>query len=192
MIAKQHIASDPELFRKMHIHRLITAPISRQRLLDGLIQTANPAGFSETGTQPSPELLPSHHAGHLLLVEDNQVNQMVATAMLKKLGYTVSIASNGREALNEVLSSEFDLILMDCHMPVMDGFEAASRIREYPQFNAVPIIALTANVMEGDRDRCLSAGMNDYMTKPYDRETLARMLERWCGHKRSDIAAGQT
>lgn len=191
MIAKQHIASDPELFRKMHITRLITAPISRQRLLDGLVQAVTPVRPVDASQTPSAEAAPSHHAGHLLLVEDNLVNQMVATAMLKKLGFTVSVASNGKEALNEVLSSDFDLILMDCHMPVMDGFEAAASIRDYPQFNEIPIIALTANVMEGDRDRCLAAGMNDYMTKPYDRETLARMLERWCGHKGQNLESNQ-
>ncbi len=159
----------------------VSAPLSRQGLIESLERVLGSlAPFPATTGSLVTMREPAPTRAQLLLVEDNQVNQMVATAMLKKLGFAVSVASNGREAVEAVANATFDLILMDCHMPVMDGFEAAARIRSQARFDRIPIIALTANVMEGDKERCLYAGMNDYMTKPYDRSTLAQMLERWC------------
>lgn len=105
----------------------------------------------------------------VLLAEDNRVNQMVAQAMIKKMGYVCEVAENGVEAVAGVASGRFSLVLMDCQMPEMDGFEATRRIRqlEGPERN-IPIVAMTANAMEGDRERCIEAGMNDYVTKPVD------------------------
>ncbi|WP_422732716.1 ATP-binding protein [Marinobacter azerbaijanicus] len=116
---------------------------------------------------------------NLLLVEDNQVNQVVASSMLRKLGHWVTLAENGKRALEALTSGEFDIVLMDCQMPVMDGYQATRKIRENPEWQDLPVIAVTANVMQGDRDDCLESGMNDYITKPYNRADLKSVIDRW-------------
>lgn len=115
----------------------------------------------------------------LLLVEDNKVNQMVAKAILKKIGYKVTVVSDGKEAVHSVQHDHFDAILMDCHMPVMDGYEATKIIRKELKMTQLPIIAVTANVMHGDKERCFEAGMNDYISKPYEKEVLINIISKW-------------
>ena len=128
-------------------------------------------------------LLEPRGAGErVLVVEDAPMNQLVARRALERLGYLPVIADGGEAALTLLAESEFSLVLMDCRMPVMDGFEATRRIRRWEAETArrrIPIIALTANAQEGDRDSCLSAGMDDYLSKPLDVDDLARMLRRW-------------
>ena len=115
-----------------------------------------------------------------LLVEDNHVNQLVASSMLKKLGHEVVVADQGRRALDLLATDDrFDMILMDCQMPVLDGYETTQIIRKNPNWQDLPIIAITANVMQGDRDDCLESGMDDYITKPYNRADLKAIIERW-------------
>ena len=116
----------------------------------------------------------------VLLVDDNKVNQMVGVQMLHNLGCQVELAENGVDALHQLEHGSFDMVLMDCHMPEMDGYEATRRIRELPDERAqIPIVAMTAAAMEGDRERCLHAGMDDYISKPVDPERLLEMLYRW-------------
>ncbi len=117
----------------------------------------------------------------VLLVEDNAVNQMIARAMLESLGCSVESADNGRKAIESMAANRFDLVLMDCQMPEMDGFEATRvwRKREPKSPARLPIIALTASALEGDRERCLDAGMDDYLAKPFVREQLATLLGHW-------------
>ncbi len=119
-------------------------------------------------------------AVRILLAEDNIVNQKVATKVLKKLGFDCDIASNGREAVSILKQKEYDLVLMDCQMPEMDGFEATESIRdmEVSSDRHTPIIAMTANAMMGDRERCLEAGMDDYVSKPIKRSKLVSAIER--------------
>ena len=120
--------------------------------------------------------------GHVLLAEDNLVNQMVARAFLEELGLAVTLADTGAVAVARTADREFDLVFMDCQMPEMDGFEATAEIRRRAGVGAtsrVPIIALTANAIVGDRERCLAAGMDDYLAKPFSRDQLSTMLERW-------------
>ncbi len=122
---------------------------------------------------------------HLLLAEDNPVNQEVAIGMLRKFGCTVEIAENGLEAIKAVKHTNYDLVLMDCMMPEMDGYKATSEIRHLQntgKLSYFPIIALTANAVEGDREKCLSAGMNDYLTKPIKTKDLLNMLQTWLHH----------
>jgi len=116
---------------------------------------------------------------NILLVEDNQVNQLVASSLLRKLGHSVDLAENGKRALQSLEEKSYDLVLMDCQMPVMDGYEATRRIRQNPAWRTLPIIAVTANVMQGDREDCLASGMNDYITKPYNRNDLNAVIGRW-------------
>ncbi len=119
--------------------------------------------------------------GRILVAEDNPTNREVALAQVRKLGYQASAVTNGVEAIEAVENGCYDLVLMDCQMPVMDGFEAARHIRQslHPGIPGIPIIALTADAMASDRDRCLSEGMNDYLAKPVDMARLADVLGRW-------------
>jgi CheY-like chemotaxis protein len=116
----------------------------------------------------------------VLLAEDNPVNQRVAARMLAKLGHRVDIVSNGLEAVEAARRVPYDAILMDCQMPEMDGFEAAGAIRRSGAARRVPIVALTANAMAGDRERCLEAGMDEYLAKPVTLEDLRQVLEKCC------------
>ncbi|MBI5831740.1 MAG: response regulator [Armatimonadetes bacterium] len=124
---------------------------------------------------------PGAREAKLLLVEDNAVNQKVALAMLKRLGRSATVAANGRAAIELLCQGKYDLVLMDCQMPEMDGFEATEVVRSggAGDHTDVPIIAMTANAMAGDRERCLAVGMSDYLAKPVQAAALAEMLDRW-------------
>ena len=115
----------------------------------------------------------------VLLVEDNPVNQAVMQAMLRSLGFDVVVAADGAQAISQVARQRFCAVLMDCRLPIVDGYEATRRIRQMPQCQNLPIIALTANALQGDRERCLAAGMNDYLAKPFKRNDLQQILQRW-------------
>ncbi|MBA6114744.1 response regulator [Pseudomonas putida] len=115
----------------------------------------------------------------VLLVEDNPVNQSVIEAMLRSLGLEVSVAHDGAQAVEQVSQQHFAAILMDCRLPQVDGYEATRRIRRLPNGGQLPIIALTANALQGDRERCMAAGMDDYLSKPFRRTDLQRVLQRW-------------
>ena len=138
----------------------------------------------ESAPTATARALPRLH-GHVLLAEDNAVNEVVAGAMLESFGLRVSVAQNGRQALEAVAAQAFDVVLMDCQMPEMDGFEAARRIRRREAEKGVPaaarqtIVAVTANAIEGDRERCLAAGMDDYLSKPFSKADLHALLSRW-------------
>jgi signal transduction histidine kinase/response regulator RpfG family c-di-GMP phosphodiesterase len=120
----------------------------------------------------------AQHAARILVAEDNLTNQIVILAQLEKLGYTADVVDDGAAAVEAVARGTYDLVLMDCEMPTLDGYEAARRIRQSSQAN-VPIVALTAHAMAGDRDRCLGAGMDDFISKPVDLEVLVDVLNRW-------------
>lgn len=113
------------------------------------------------------------------MAEDNHVNQIVAVAMLKKLGWEADVAINGVEAVSMFEQAPYDVILMDCQMPELDGFGATRRIRELQSPDRIPIIAMTANAMDSDRDECLAAGMDDFVTKPVSIDRLSAVLQRW-------------
>jgi signal transduction histidine kinase/CheY-like chemotaxis protein len=138
--------------------------------------------------QPAPEERKVH--ARVLLAEDNVVNQAVALAMLRGIGCEVRVTKNGIEAVSAVESRFFDVIFMDCHMPEMDGFAATRAIREMERAKGVrrtPIVALTANAMEGDRHRCLAAGMDDYLSKPFKRSQLREAVEHWTADAASSV-----
>lgn len=122
---------------------------------------------------------PLAHRARILLVEDNPVNQLVAKGMLGKLGCEVIVAAHGGEALKLLEEQSFDMVLMDCNMPVMDGYEASRQIRRSGRWPDLPIVALTANAMSEERERCRAAGMNDYLAKPFRREELKALLDLW-------------
>ncbi len=153
-----------------------------------LAHQAIPVAAASGPTRPSVQL-----RGSVLLVEDNPVNQLVAYTFLTDFGLRVSTADNGRTAVDRVDAESFDLVLMDCQMPDMDGFEATTRIRareqERKQARRLSIIALTASAIAGDRERCLAAGMDDYLSKPFSREQLASVLRRWLPDGQRDKGA---
>ena len=151
-----------------------------------------PLPFTTQAVAPFPGPLHKSDAGggqRVLLVEDNPVNQTVIEAMLRSLGYQVSLVGDGLEAVRSAERQSFAAILMDCRLPLMDGYEATRQIRLLPDCAAVPIIALTANALQGDREACLAAGMNDYLAKPFKRVDLQHILQRWLGARPS--ASGQ-
>jgi PAS domain S-box-containing protein len=129
----------------------------------------------------------------ILVADDNETNQMVAVQILRRLGYHAEVAANGAEALEAFRTMPFDLILMDCQMPQMDGYEATRAIREAEKATGrhIPIVAATANAMRGDREKCLAAGMDEYLSKPVKMDELKTMLERWISRKPA-ASAGST
>ncbi|MEO8597063.1 MAG: PAS domain S-box protein [Candidatus Solibacter sp.] len=139
------------------------------------------AGAAEAGVASTlPATLPEarKRSGRILVVEDNPTNQKLAMAQLRRLGHLPVAVSNGAEAIEAIGKDQYDLVLMDCQMPVMDGLEATRHIRATQQ-RQVPIVAVTASAMASDRERCLNGGMNDYLAKPVDLKRLAEMLDRW-------------
>jgi signal transduction histidine kinase/CheY-like chemotaxis protein len=169
------------------INAYLTKPVKQSQLFDcisAVIGTSElPELLSGTKilTRHSLDQMRERERVRILVAEDNVVNQKVASRMLAKFGFRCEIASNGSEALSALERTRFDLVLMDCQMPGMDGFEATSRIRGSAELggDGLPVIAMTANAMVGDRERCLAAGMNDYISKPVNPEELRSVLERW-------------
>lgn len=129
----------------------------------------------------APEGRPVFEA-KILLAEDNLTNQIVARGLLNLYGVEVVIAENGQKAVDQAEAIKFDLIFMDCQMPVMDGYEATRKIRQLTEGQTahdVPIVALSANAMKGDEDECFSAGMNDHIAKPVSQDKLIAILTKW-------------
>jgi CheY-like chemotaxis protein len=156
----------------------LTKPVRRSQLLDVLMKIVGEerAALAPAASRPAPASL----AGRVLVVEDNDVNREVAVRFLEKLGYRSDVAVDGREAVAACGRVVYDAVLMDCQMPEMDGFEATALIRNADgDSRRVPIIAMTASALEGDRDRCLAAGMDDYLSKPVTPEALDGVLGRW-------------
>jgi two-component system, sensor histidine kinase and response regulator len=166
----------------------LVKPLRQTALYESLVNVMSGRPQEALASQASPRPAPAPAAvrGDILLVEDNVINQQVALGILQISGYSVTVVNNGREALEAHAQGGFDLILMDCHMPEMDGFEAtrAIRLRERTSLGArrLPIIALTANAMARDREECLDAGMDDHLSKPFNMLALQEMLERWMAH----------
>ena len=116
---------------------------------------------------------------NILVAEDNRINQMVALGLLHKLGYAADLAANGLEVLEAMKRTPYDIIFMDCQMPELDGYETTRRIRSEQRVHVPRIIAMTANAMRGEEERCLDAGMDDYMSKPVRIDELRATMERW-------------
>jgi PAS domain S-box-containing protein len=178
------------------IRGYVTKPVRQEALYDCL---AKMFLLQDTVTMaPSPVHAPGPlstlQPGRLLLVEDNMVNQMVALGFLQKLGYQAEVAQNGHEAIEALAGQSYDLVFMDCQMPDMDGYEATRIIRRREQEQGsprVPIVAMTAHVMSGDRDKCSAAGMDDYVSKPVSLAALHAVLSRWLPAM-SGATAGET
>lgn len=168
----------------------VTKPFKQSHIFDCIVSLTNGKNHSRSEDAPisikKVEELPLKN-GIVLVVEDNIINQKVAQSMLEMNGYRVVIATTGEEALQLLDLADYDLILMDCQMPVMDGFEATKIIRQMTDSkkSKIPIVALTANAMKDDDEKCIQAGMNDYISKPIDNEILAKKVAQWIRKSKS-------
>jgi len=181
-----------DVARAAELSGTLAKPVRQSELFNCLVEglqmhNPDPTDHTEPASAPSPV----NERGVVLLVEDNTINQLVATRMLAKLGYRADVANNGREAIDAITVGAYDAILMDCQMPEMDGYEATRQLRraETGTGRHLPVIAMTAAAMTGDREQCLAAGMDDYITKPVSVEAIGNILERWI--KPSSIRAGE-
>ncbi len=176
-------------WREAGVDDCLAKPIRQSALYESLLMlTASTGSFftrSARHVEETPQFQKLH--GDVLLVEDNPVNQAVALGLLEEIGCDTIVAINGLDAIDHIAKRKFDVVLMDCEMPVMDGFEATAVIRSKDdETSDVPIVALTANAVDGDRERCLAAGMQDYMSKPISLETLHKTLKPWLQIKDGD------
>ena len=179
---------DARLCKEAGFDGFLSKPIHREKLFQMIARLMGVDKVNSQGTEGIRKRIITQyslleemkHSVCILLAEDNPVNQKLAKIMLSKAGYQVAVANNGREAVERYMESpkDFDLIFMDVQMPEMDGLEATKAIRE-KGFDTIPIVAMTAHAMKGDREKCLEAGMDDYITKPIKRELVFEVLEKW-------------
>ena len=168
-------------YRNMGVSNFLIRPLNQSELYNHLMKMLSEGGNLDHIHKPSEsqtrETTTAPKSGRILIAEDNSVNQLIAQALLKELGYTFHTVANGKEVLEALAQSDFDLILMDCQMPEMDGFEATREIRKNIS-STLPIVALTANAMKGDEERCREAGMNGYLSKPFRKDQLQAVLQK--------------
>ena len=196
------VRGDATRCREIGIDGYFVKPIKRSLLLGAIgrvmapqAEGADPGAGPELVTRYCLEEDSASPSNTILLAEDHPVNTMLAVKLLKDAGFAVVTAANGREALERLETEKVDLVLMDIQMPEMDGLEATRKIREQKKFADLPIIAMTAHAMAGDRSRCLQSGMNDYISKPVSQDLLIGLISRWLGHgsgKKSDYHAATT
>jgi len=170
------------LVQRDMVDAVVTKPIKYSLLhqcILGLLDVPVTAEIKRAAGEERPDNLRSLAGVEVLLVEDNTINQQVAREILESEGLVVSIAGNGQEAINALEARLFDIVLMDIQMPIMDGYEATRRIRAMGKYADLPIIAMTAHAMKGDREKCLDAGMNDHITKPIEMDQLFSLLNMW-------------
>ncbi len=182
VLAARGRRGDARRFEEAGFSGYLGKPIEQSAFYNLLLQVAGNT-IDETGIATCrPGRRQARFAAQVLVVEDNLTNQAVARGMLEKLGLDIDLVANGEEAIEALKKTSYDLVFMDCQMPVMDGYEATRRIRD-PQTGIidarVPIVAMTANAMKSDRDKCLAAGMNEHIAKPVDPSRLEQALMRW-------------
>jgi signal transduction histidine kinase/CheY-like chemotaxis protein/HPt (histidine-containing phosphotransfer) domain-containing protein len=184
-----------EMAARVGIRDILAKPVTASSLFDALINNLahadEPLPVLEHSQQQASagENLSGLAGAKILLVEDNELNQEVAVSLLEELKLSIDVAENGAVALAKMAAKDYDLVLMDMQMPVMDGIEATIQIRKQPRLAALPVVAMTANAMAADRDRCLAAGMNDHLAKPIDPDLLVATLRRWVRPRAGSVAA---
>jgi two-component system sensor histidine kinase/response regulator len=175
---------DPNALKSAGIEACVLKPVQQARLLERLtdVLAGSLTRWAETvkASQKLPRVGPSSRTPiNILVAEDNRINQMVALGLLQKLGYAADLAANGMEVLDAMKRTAYDIIFMDCQMPELDGYETTRRIRAEQRVHIPRIIAMTANAIRGEEERCLEAGMDDYLSKPVRIDELRAAIERW-------------
>ena len=186
---------DGERLKAIGCAGYLLKPVKQQMLHDALFAVLGEGQLPPAGIVTRHSLSEQRRFGlRVLLAEDNAINQKLAVVLLQKAGYSVDAVDNGQRAMEKVKTEHYNAVLMDVQMPEMDGFEATRQIRrwETPLSRHIPIIAMTAHAMAGDRERCLEAGMDDYLSKPLDPKALFNLLDRWIpGAELLDEGAGK-
>ena len=172
---------------ELKLDGFLLKPVNPSKLHDAIVEAVSGKKSPLLSTSSKEEELENElkviRGAHFLLVEDNKINQEIAQEILENAGFQVTIADNGKKAVGMVAEIDFDAVLMDCQMPVMDGYEATQNIRKDNRFKSLPIIAMTANVMQGDREKCIEVGMNDHVAKPINNRQLYKALLKWVDPK---------
>jgi CheY-like chemotaxis protein/HPt (histidine-containing phosphotransfer) domain-containing protein len=191
LLATLPVSSHDRLAKLPNLVDCLSKPTTQTHLREAIDRLGRP---EDDEAEPRPTQEPSSAAllpGRILLVEDNELNQQVVLGILEGVGGTATVVENGRDAVKLLTSESFDVVLMDCQMPLMDGYEATRLIRQQERFarsasdlpgsrpRRVPIVAMTASAMAGDREKCLRSGMDDYLSKPFAREQLLRVINKW-------------
>jgi two-component system, sensor histidine kinase and response regulator len=187
MLSSAGLRGDAARCRELGVSAYLTKPVRQSELLDAILAALG----TQSATNLPPPLVTRHSLREnrppmrILLVEDNAVNQLLALRLLQKQGHAVTVAANGKRALEALNKDIYDLMLMDIQMPEMNGWEATKAIRENEKATGkhIPIAAMTAHAMDGDKDRCLAAGMDDYLTKPIRLVELLAVVDRFRSHK---------
>jgi CheY-like chemotaxis protein/HPt (histidine-containing phosphotransfer) domain-containing protein len=181
---------------RVTVGALLTKPVTPSALLDACATALGRTPVVRTRSARRAEAQVDHRqavaGARILLVEDNAFNQELAVDLLSRAGVAVSVASDGQQALNALAHERFDAVLMDCQMPVMDGYAATRALRRQPSLRTLPVIAMTANAMVGDRDAVLAAGMNDHIAKPIVIDELFATLAKWVKPPRSDATGADS
>ncbi len=192
--SRSHVGLDQDLPHTSYLTKPVKQAVLKDTLLSILAEEQSTTSIDASIQQATKtsEQINQKHLASILLVEDNPVNRRVAQGLLRKCNCEVSEAVNGEDALDLLEHESFDLVLMDVQMPVLDGIEATKRIRANKNWDNMPIVAMTANAMKGDRELCLEAGMNDYLAKPVQLEKLRTMVEKWLNDENGFDAGKQT
>ncbi|WP_198674868.1 PAS domain S-box protein [Rhodoferax ferrireducens] len=177
------------------IEEVLIKPLNASVLFDSVVRVLGVVVDGPRTARDAPtdtvEQLATIRGARILLVEDNGLNQEVATELLRDVGFVVEVAGNGQIALDKVRAADYDIVLMDMQMPVMDGVTATQEIRKEARFDQLPVVAMTANAMQGDRDRCMAAGMNDHVAKPIEPEDLWKALLKWIKPRRATAVTAE-
>ena len=195
LVSAHEDRSDQQFLAEMGFAAFLSKPVKRQQFRDALAMTFGLIEKDELRKPAEPVLQASSSIQqrqqlHILVADDNETNHLVARSILEKMGFNCAEASNGKVALEMVQTGKYDLVLMDCRMPVMDGYEATKAIRQLPgKIKDIPVLALTAGAMQGDRDKCLAAGMSDYLAKPIDPQQLIELVEKWLASSLQQLSA---
>jgi signal transduction histidine kinase/CheY-like chemotaxis protein/HPt (histidine-containing phosphotransfer) domain-containing protein len=197
ILTSMGFSPDPEEEARLDISWRLSKPVRNnelRRALNRALDDSSSKHRERQGAVERSEPNAGHFHARILVAEDNSVNQEVTTAMLEAIGCTVQVVENGKLAVERLEIEPFDLVLMDCQMPIMDGFEATRKIREREESaggtsgdtEPLRVVALTAHAMQGDREKCLAAGMDDYLTKPFTKGEMSQVLEQWLGDAPDD------
>ncbi|MDD2915190.1 MAG: response regulator [Gallionella sp.] len=177
------------------IEEVLVKPVNPSVLFDGVMRVlGGPVNGEHEALNVQSDIIAQLaliRGARILLVEDNDLNQEVATELLRDVGFAVDLAENGQVALDKIRTADYDLVLMDMQMPVMDGVTATRELRKEERFKNLPVVAMTANAMQGDRDRCMAAGMNDHVAKPIEPEDLWKALLKWIKPRRTMAATAE-